>query len=230
MIFVKEIQDTGITIKKSIDILNKKLNYEILKKEYIIHKEKMFNRNNVFVEYVDKGFNIRPLLEDLNYVYNFKREMLLVLDGNNYSNEHTISSLIGTSKGYIGYQEGGILTEHILKYPIQLIHFKNVTDSSYLKSFIKNLTEKSFLIDYKGRKINLQNTMFLVELDNCGSLVGFLSSNNSKYNRLVSLQVENKEYSKVIKKYAIEMPENGPSINQEDYIFQEAIKKIKTSK
>ena len=71
---------------------------------------------------VEENFNPRYLIEDL---FKFKEEMYLEIDLINYSDPTMMSNLLGSSKGYVGYDQGGILSEHILKYPISLIYFKN---------------------------------------------------------------------------------------------------------
>ena len=70
--------------------------------------------------------------------------------------------LLGASKGYVGYETGGILSEHIIKYPFSLIYFKNLNNSHFIiQSFIKKLFDKPYFNDSKGRKVYLTNTIIV---------------------------------------------------------------------
>ena len=66
--------------------------------------------------------------------YNYELE----IDLEDYTDNTSINNLIGSSKGYVGYEQGGILSEHIIKYPITLIFFKNFNKAHYIvQNYIK---------------------------------------------------------------------------------------------
>lgn len=153
-----------ISIKKLQKI---KLNYPEYKDNYLkfILNEEI--NNNILVTYINNNFNIEEYLIDLSNIFSFKKEMLLELDLSNYYEETSINNLIGSNKGYIGYEQGGYLTEHIHKYPLSVIYIKNLNQShNKIQNFIKKVTKESFLLDNKGRKIYLTNTIFLIENSN----------------------------------------------------------------
>ena len=78
-----------------------------------------------------------------------------------------INNLIGSTKGYVGYEQGGYLSEHIHKYPLSVIYIKNLNLSHIkIQNFINKIIKEPFFIDNKGRKIYLTNTIFLIDNQN----------------------------------------------------------------
>ena len=141
------------------------LNYPSLKPKYlqfIKKKEFEVNTNNLAFAMVNSDFNVEYLIEDLYKLFAFKKEMYLEIDLENYIDYASINNLIGSTKGYVGYEQGGILSEHILKYPLSLVYFKNIKSAHpSINQFIKSLLKKNHFLDNKGRTIYLTNTIFL---------------------------------------------------------------------
>ncbi len=201
---------TNIYIIPLEELRKVKLNYEILKSSYLKFSLRKEKSPNILKAIVKSDFVIDPLLDDLAKVFDFKKEMYLELNLENYQDSTMISNLIGTSKGYVGYEEGGILSEHIIKYPISLVYFKNY-DKAHLS--IKNLIDKIMssytFFDNKGRKINLQNTIFIVNQENNNKKVGFITTNYTANNEinLDTLQISSQSniYIDLLKQYEIEI-------------------------
>ena len=145
------------------------LNYPSLKPKYlqfIKKKEFEVNTNNLAFAMVNSDFNVEYLIEDLYKLFAFKKEMYLEIDLENYIDYASINNLIGSTKGYVGYEQGGILSEHILKYPLSLVYFKNIKSAHpSIIQFIKSLLKKNHFLDNKGRTIYLTNTIFLLDTD-----------------------------------------------------------------
>lgn len=153
-----------------------KLNYNILKPYYLKFSLRQEKNIHILKAYVKNSFIIDPLLEDLFKVFNFKKEMYLEINLENYQDSTMITNLIGSSKGYVGYEEGGILSEHIIKYPISLVYFKNYDKAHIsIKTLIDKICSSSTLTDNKGRKISLQNTIFLINKEQKNNQVGFIN-------------------------------------------------------
>ena len=135
------------------------LNYPSLKPKYlqfIKKKEFEVNTNNLAFAMVNSDFNVEYLIEDLYKLFAFKKEMYLEIDLENYIDYASINNLIGSTKGYVGYEQGGILSEHILKYPLSLVYFKNIKSAHpSINQFIKSLLKKNHFLDNKGRTIYL---------------------------------------------------------------------------
>ena len=104
----------GINIPSINDIYNIKLHYEELRNMYLRKIYPLELTKNLGIVGVDKNFNLNHLLMDLYNVFKFKKEMLLEIDLNDYPSFESLSNLIGTSKGYVGYDQGGLLYNHIL--------------------------------------------------------------------------------------------------------------------
>ena len=103
-------------------------------------------------------------------------EMILDINLKNYDDYQSISGLIGSSPGYIGYDEGGVLSEHVLKYPRCLLILRNYDECGFLvKSLFKEIFEKGFFKDKKGRTIYFYEVLMLFsnEAEN-KKVVGFL--------------------------------------------------------
>ncbi len=165
----------GIKVPTKEELLNLKLNYEDLIPFYLRKIYPLEINKNLGVIKVNNNFKIDLLLNDLNKVFNLKKEMQLSIDANDYQTIESINNLTGSSKGYVGYEQGGLLYNHILKYPISLIYIKNFKEASMiLKNFFKDLFKKAYIIDSHMRTIYLKNTLFIVNDEQITTTVGFV--------------------------------------------------------
>lgn len=168
----KIIKDSnGISIKKmyqKLELVNCQIKPFI--KEYIT-SSKM--EKPIMIIKKEK-LDINTLLADLEKISNFKRENYLEIDLENYHDESSINNLIGSNKGYIGYESGGILSEHIIKHPFSLIYFKCFDEAIFsIQNFIKKLSTSNYFLDNKGRKIVINNCILVIESkDKSRNLVG----------------------------------------------------------
>lgn len=175
------------------------LNYPSLKPKYlqfIKKKEFEVNTNNLAFAMVNSDFNVEYLIEDLYKLFAFKKEMYLEIDLENYIDYASINNLIGSTKGYVGYEQGGILSEHILKYPLSLVYFKNIKSAHpSINQFIKSLLKKNHFLDNKGRTIYLTNTIFLLDTDKIKNKeIGFINENKKSSKNIITLRtIERKQ-------------------------------------
>jgi ATP-dependent Clp protease ATP-binding subunit ClpC len=125
-------------------------------------------------------------------------EAMVRLDMSEYMERHTVAKLIGSPPGYVGYNEGGQLTEAVRRRPYTVVLFDEV-EKAHLDVFnlLLQIFEDGRLTDSKGRTIDFKNTL-LIMTSNIGSKViekgggglGFELSEdqtNSHYNRIKSL-------------------------------------------
>lgn len=164
------------TLKKAV------LNYPILKKNYLqfIKKSELkYQPPHIALVKVDPDFDIEDLIEDLYCLFSFKKEMYLEIDLENYQDYTMINNLIGSSKGYVGYEQGGILSEHLIRYPLPLVYLKNFDKAHMIiQNFFLQLFKKNTFTDNKGRTIHLHNTLFVVEKKNNNmTKTGFIQNN-----------------------------------------------------
>ena len=83
--------------------------------------------------------------------------------------QHSVSKLIGSPPGYIGYQEGGQLTEKVRRNPYSVVLFDEIekADPSILDKFLQIL-EDGRMTDGKGRTVSFKNTIMIMT-SNLGS-------------------------------------------------------------
>lgn len=181
----------GIKVPTKEEMKALKLNYEELIPFYLRVLYPLTICKNLGIIKVNQHFKIKLLIQDLYQIFNLKKEMVLILDSDDYQSIESINNLTGSSKGYVGYEQGGLLYNHLLKYPMSLIYLKNFyRSSSYFKTFFKDLFKKDYLIDAHMRKIYLKNTLFIVNDEQINHSVGFVNQS----------PIENKYYDYYLKK------------------------------
>jgi ATP-dependent Clp protease ATP-binding subunit ClpC len=131
--------------------------------------------------------------------YFFGSEDAMVrLDMSEYMERHTVSKLIGSPPGYVGYNEGGQLTEAVRRRPYTVVLFDEIEKAHPdVFNMLLQILEDGRLTDAKGRTVDFKNTM-LIMTSNIGSKViekgggglGFDFAEDqvdSQYNRIRSL-------------------------------------------
>ena len=125
-------------------------------------------------------------------------EAMVRLDMSEYMERHTVSKLIGSPPGYVGYNEGGQLTEAVRRRPYTVVLFDEIEKGHPdVFNLMLQIFEDGRLTDSKGRTIDFKNTL-LIMTSNVGSKViekgggglGFELSEDqstSHYNRIKSL-------------------------------------------
>lgn len=104
-----------------------------------------------------------------------------------YTEKHWISKIIGSPPGYVGYEEGGNLTEFVKRYPFSFILFENVDKAHReILLLISQILERGFLEDSSGEIVDFKNTRIFmtVTLKHKEVEVGFISSKDKKIENL----------------------------------------------
>lgn len=152
----------------------KNLNYPILIPYYQNYLNAMMR--NTLVNINASCEHLPFLYDDFSKIFNVTDEAILEINLEEYNAPHMNSMLIGSPPGYVGYENGGILTEHILKYPIAIVALKNYDLASpVIQSQIKSFVEEGKVIDAKGRKIYFANTIFIFISKTNAKNVGFIA-------------------------------------------------------
>jgi ATP-dependent Clp protease ATP-binding subunit ClpC len=121
-------------------------------------------------------------------VFNSK-DALVKIDMSEFMERHTTSRLVGATAGYVGYEDGGQLTETIRRKPYSVILFDEVEKAHPdFFNLLLQVFEDGYLTDAKGKKINFRNTIIVMtsnigadELTREASSIGFeLSANELK--------------------------------------------------
>ncbi|MBD1939942.1 ATP-dependent Clp protease ATP-binding subunit [Microcoleus sp. FACHB-68] len=125
-------------------------------------------------------------------------EAMIRLDMSEYMERHTVSKLIGSPPGYVGYNEGGQLTEAVRRRPYTVVLFDEIEKAHPdVFNMLLQILEDGRLTDAKGRTVDFKNTL-LIMTSNIGSKViekgggglGFEFSENqsdAQYTRIRSL-------------------------------------------
>nr|UNJ15519.1 Clp protease ATP binding subunit [Cyanidiaceae sp.] len=98
-------------------------------------------------------------------------EAMVRLDMSEYMERHTVSKLIGSPPGYVGYNEGGQLTEAVRKRPYTVVLFDEIEKAHPdVFNLLLQILEDGRLTDSKGRTIDFKNTL-LIMTSNVGSKI-----------------------------------------------------------
>jgi ATP-dependent Clp protease ATP-binding subunit ClpB len=108
----------------------------------------------------------------------FDDEKLMIrIDMSEYMEKHSVSRLIGAPPGYIGYEEGGQLTERVRRHPYSVVLFDEIEKAHPdVFNVLLQILEDGRLTDGKGRTVDFRNTV-LVMTSNVGSAAIFELSN-----------------------------------------------------
>jgi ATP-dependent Clp protease ATP-binding subunit ClpB len=108
----------------------------------------------------------------------FDDEKLMIrIDMSEYMEKHSVSRLIGAPPGYVGYEEGGQLTEQVRRHPYSVVLFDEIEKAHPdVFNVLLQILEDGRLTDGKGRTVDFRNTV-MVMTSNVGSTAIFELSN-----------------------------------------------------
>ena len=115
-------------------------------------------------------------------------DALIQLDMSEFSEKHTASRLFGAPPGYVGYDEGGQLTEKVRRKPFSVVLFDEVEKAHPdIFNSLLQILEEGRLTDWQGRKVDFKNTVIIMTTNlgtrdiNKGVLTGFQTADNSTH-------------------------------------------------
>jgi ATP-dependent Clp protease ATP-binding subunit ClpC len=144
------------------------------------------------------GVGKTELAKSLAAYFFGSEEAMIRLDMSEFMERHTVSKLIGSPPGYVGYNEGGQLTEAVRRRPYTVVLFDEIEKAHPdVFNMLLQILEDGRLTDAKGRTVDFKNTL-LIMTSNIGSKViekgggglGFEFEQDqaeSQYNRIRSL-------------------------------------------
>ncbi|HCJ53363.1 MULTISPECIES: ATP-dependent Clp protease ATP-binding subunit [Glutamicibacter] len=116
-----------------------------------------------------------------------EEEALITLDMSEYSEKHTVSRLFGAPPGYVGYEEGGQLTEKVRRRPFSVVLFDEVEKAhADLFNSLLQILEDGRLTDSQGRVVDFKNTIIIMTTNlgtrdiSKGVMTGFQSAADTK--------------------------------------------------
>lgn len=90
-------------------------------------------------------------------------EKLLRFDMSEYQEKHTVSRLIGSPPGYVGFEEGGLLTDSVRKEPHSIILFDEIEKAHQdIYNILLQIMDYGILTDNQGRKADFKNCMIIM--------------------------------------------------------------------
>ncbi|KAG2678411.1 hypothetical protein I3760_11G001200 [Carya illinoinensis] len=147
------------------------------------------------------GVGKSELAKALAAYYFGSEEAMIRLDMSEFMERHTVSKLIGSPPGYVGYTEGGQLTEAVRRRPYTVVLFDEIEKAHPdVFNMMLQILEDGRLTDSKGRTVNFKNTLLIMTsnvgssvIEKGGRRIGFdldYDEKDSSYNRIKSLVTE----------------------------------------
>ena len=129
-------------------------------------------------------------------------DALIRVDMSEYQEKHTVSKLVGAPPGYVGYDEGGQLTEKVKNKPYSVILFDEVEKAHKdVFTILLQILDEGHVTDSLGRKINFKNTLIILttnlgvkKLQDFGTGIGFSNSYSNEEARKQVLMKEMKNF------------------------------------
>ncbi len=89
--------------------------------------------------------------------------MMIRLDMSEYMEKHTVSRLVGSPPGYVGFEEGGQLTEKVRRNPYSVVLFDEIEKAHPdIFNMLLQILEDGILTDSQGRKVDFKNTVIIM--------------------------------------------------------------------
>lgn len=129
---------------------------------------------------------------------------LIRVDMSEFQEKHTVSKLIGAPPGYVGYDEGGQLTEQVKNKPYSVILFDEIEKANKdIFGSLLQVLDDGHMTDGLGRKINFKNCIIIMtsnlgvkKMQDFGTGVGFTNANNVFANEELRKETLQKELKK----------------------------------
>lgn len=125
-------------------------------------------------------------------------DAIIKLDMSEYMEKHTVSKLIGSPPGYVGFDEGGQLTEKIRRKPYSVVLFDEIEKAHPdVFNILLQILEDGVLTDSKGRKVSFKNAIIIMtsnvgaaKIISSKSALGFGGDDNDENKSIEDLVME----------------------------------------
>jgi len=115
------------------------------------------------------GVGKTELSKALSYILFNDEHAMVRIDMSEYQEKHSVSRLVGSPPGYVGYDEGGQLTEAVRRRPYSVILFDEIEKAHPdVFNILLQVLDDGRLTDNKGRTVNFKNTLIIMT-SNMGS-------------------------------------------------------------
>jgi len=124
------------------------------------------------------------------FLFDDERAMVR-LDMSEYMEKHTVSRLIGAPPGYVGYEEGGQLTEAVKRRPYSIILLDEIEKAhSDVFNILLQILDDGRLTDGKGRTVNFKNTIIIMTSNLGSQIIKELSQDFTKMEKEMSAMLD----------------------------------------
>ena len=131
-------------------------------------------------------------------------DALIRVDMSEFMERHNVARLIGAPAGYVGYEEGGRLTEAVRRKPYAVILFDEIEKANPdVFNILLQILEDGQLTDAAGKRVNFRNTIIIMtsnlgmqELSQQAAKIGFVEKNDSP-NSKTQKEILEKDYDKI---------------------------------
>tara|TARA_R100001463_G_scaffold51283_2_gene101890 strand:- start:2747 stop:4783 length:2037 start_codon:yes stop_codon:yes gene_type:complete len=161
--------------KKNLLNLDKQLKKTVIGQDVAIDSiVKAVRRNSVGIKELDKpigsficlgptGVGKTHLAKKLAQLMFGSEESMIRVDMSEYQEKHSVSRLIGSPPGYVGYNEGGQFTEKVRQNPYSLILFDEIEKGHReIFNILLQILDDGYVTDASGRRINFKNTLIMM--------------------------------------------------------------------
>ena len=88
---------------------------------------------------------------------------LIRVDMSEYMEQYAVSKIIGSAPGYVGYEEGGQLSEKVRRHPYSVVLFDEIEKAHHdVFNVLLQILDEGHITDSKGRKVNFKNTIIIM--------------------------------------------------------------------
>ena len=130
-------------------------------------------------------------------------DALIRIDMSEYMEKFNVSRLVGAPPGYVGYEEGGQLTEKVRRRPYSVVLFDEIEKANPdVFNMLLQVLDEGCLTDSLGRKVNFKNTIIIMtsnigtrELKDFGAGVGFNTAITKERSEAVIRKALNRQFS-----------------------------------
>ncbi|MEG1880701.1 MAG: ATP-dependent Clp protease ATP-binding subunit, partial [Oscillospiraceae bacterium] len=124
-------------------------------------------------------------------------EAIIRVDMSEYMEKHAVSRLVGSPPGYVGYDEGGQLTEKVRRKPYSVILFDEIEKAHPdVFNILLQILEDGILTDSQGRRVDFRNTVIIMT-SNLGARLITEQNNALGFSAVTESQEKERDYNKI---------------------------------
>lgn len=125
-------------------------------------------------------------------------DALIRVDMSEYMEKFNVSRLVGSAPGYVGYEEGGQLTEQVRRKPYSIVLFDEIEKAHEdVYNLLLQIIDEGFITDAQGRNVDFKNTIIVMtsnvgarEVKNAGRSIGYDQTESLHNDRIESIAMK----------------------------------------